>query len=355
MKGPVVRRTVKGKTLLTAGVAVLAATMTVAGCTSSGGEADSAGGTGTGKSSADAGAFPVTIKHHFGSTTITSQPKRVAAVGVNASDNLLALGVVPVTVPKIAWGGDKKGSTPWFESKLKQLGATMPKQFDNTDSIPFADIAASQPDLILATNSGLTKAQYEKLSKIAPVVAYPGKPWVTPWQKTLTMDGKAVGKLDLAKKLEKKAEATLAAAQKDYPKLQGKTFVFGALSATDLSQIPYYTPEDQRTKFLTEIGMKNAPVINKISKPGTFYGQISAERAASLKSDLFITYAEKKSDAKTFENDKLVGQIPAIKSGHMLAATDKTVALAATVPTPLSIPYAVKHFVPLVAKAAAGR
>ena len=39
--------------------------------------------------------------------------------------------------------------------------------------------------------------------------------------------------------------------------------------------------------------MDNAPIIEQLSKPGDFYGTVSAERAAELESDVFITYAEK--------------------------------------------------------------
>ncbi|MEX0428218.1 iron-siderophore ABC transporter substrate-binding protein [Nocardioides sp. DS6] len=306
-------------------------------------------------SSVDPHAFPVTIKHAFGETTITSEPKRIVSVGVNDQDMLLALGVVPVGIEKETWGGDAKGSTPWFEAKLKELGGTMPAVIDETDDIPADEVAKLDPDLILATYSGITKAQYTKLSKIAPVVAYPDKPWATSWQQSLEMDGKAVGRSTLAAQVEKETEAAFAQARKDYPQIQGKTFIWAALATSDLSQISYYTPTDARPAFLTAIGMKNAPVIEKISPKNAFYGTISAERASELKSDFLFTYAVKDSDAKTFADDKLIGQIPAIKSGHMLASTDNVSSLAAGVPTPLSVPYALEHFVPKVAEAVAGK
>src|SRR5690349_7277696 len=42
-------------------------------------------------------AFPVTIEHKHGSTTIPSAPTRVVTVGWNDQDFVLALGVVPVS------------------------------------------------------------------------------------------------------------------------------------------------------------------------------------------------------------------------------------------------------------------
>lgn len=308
----------------------------------------------TASGSVDAGAFPVTIDHAYGSTTIESEPKRVVSIGSSDQDMLLALGVVPVGIQKVSWGGNAQGTTPWFDAELKKLGGTMPTLIDETDDIPVDEVAKLDPDLILATLSGITKEQYTKLSKIAPVVAYPGKPWMTTWQQSLEMTGKAVGRSEAAASVEKQTADEFAKARADFPQIQGKTFIWGALETSDLSQIYYYTPQDLRPVFLTSIGMKSAPVIEKISPKDAFYGQISAERAPELDSDFFFTYAVKESDAKTFADDKLIGQIPAVKSGHMWASTDNIASNAAGVPTPLSVPYAIEHFVPKVAAAVAG-
>ncbi len=51
--------------------------------------------------------------------------------------------------------------------------------------------------------------------------------------------------------------------------------------------------------------------------------------------------------------DPLVGQVPAIKAGALVATKDQKVGLTMSSPTPLSIPYMTELFVPLVAAAAA--
>ncbi|MEP9382206.1 iron-siderophore ABC transporter substrate-binding protein [Nocardioides sp. KR10-350] len=339
--------------VLLAAAALLLGAGALAGCST--GSTDGATGTPSAASSVDADAFPVTIKHAYGETTIESEPKRIVSIGSSDQDMLLALGVVPVGIQKVTWGGNAHGTTPWFDAKLKELGGTMPTLIDETDDIPVDEVAKLDPDLILATLSGITKAQYTKLSKIAPVVAYPGKPWMTTWQQSLEMTGKAVGRTELAGQLEKETEAEFTKAREEYPQIQGKTFIWAALATTDLSQISYYTPSDLRPTFLRAIGMEDAPIIEKISPKNSFYGTVSAERAADLKSDFLFTYAVKDSDAKTYADDKLIGQIPAVKSGHMWASTDNVASNAAGVPTPLSVPYAMKHFVPNVAKAVEGQ
>src|SRR5262249_41085300 len=149
--------------------------------------------------------------------------------------NLLALGVVPVGVVKVTWGGNKGGSTPWFDARLATLGGATPAHVDDSDSVPFDDIAALTPDLILVTNYGLSKADYTKLASIAKVVAYPGDAWITTWQKSLQMDGLAVGRPALAKQVERRTQAVLDRVRTDHPGLAGKTFIWAAMSATDLS------------------------------------------------------------------------------------------------------------------------
>ncbi|WIM73441.1 ABC transporter substrate-binding protein [Corynebacterium suedekumii] len=85
--------------------------------------------------------------------------------------------MVPVGMSKATWGDDDgDGVLPWVEDTLAELGADTPVLFDETDAIPFEQIADTRPDVILAAYSGITQDDYDKLSKIAPVVAYPGIP-----------------------------------------------------------------------------------------------------------------------------------------------------------------------------------
>jgi iron complex transport system substrate-binding protein len=168
------------------------------------------------------------------------------------------------------------------------------------------------------------------------------------------MAGKALGRSELATEVRSDTERAIEEAAAEHPEVVGKTFIFASLSTADLSKVDYYTPEDNRPRLLSELGMVNAPVIERISKPGQFYGTLSAERAPDLASDVFITYAEADDDLETFRGDPLLGRIPALRSGHALASTDQTDALGLSAPSPLAIPYALEHFVPLVARAVVG-
>ena len=306
------------------------------------------------QSAVDADAFPVTIEHAYGDTTIEEEPTRVATLGWVDQDHLLALGVVPVGALEIAWGGNDQMSTPWFDEKLEELGGEQPTRYSDVDGAPVEEIAKLTPDLILATNSGITQEEYDKLSKIAPVVPFPGDPWLTSWTDSLEMVGKAVGRTGLAEEVRAETEATLEQAAEDNPELAGKSLIFAYLTTADTSKIDFYLPGDARVDLLLDLGMVNAPIVEELSKPGQFYGTVSAERAPEMESDVFITYAEKESDLETFTEDPLLGQIPAIKSGNVLAAVDQTDALGMSSPSPLSLPYAMEKFIPQVAAAAEG-
>ena len=338
-------------------ITVVAATVLVAaltGCSTGSTSGTQAAAEPTSTTSVDPGAFPVTIEHALGETTIESEPTRVATLGWTDQDHALALGVVPVGATKITWGGNAGGSTDWFDAAVEEAGAEAPVRYDDADGAPIDEVAELAPDLILATNSGITEAEYAKLSKIAPVVAYPEAPWTTPWQTSLEMVGEALGRTTLAEEVAADTEATIDAAAEAHPELQGAELIYGYLAATDLSTVGMYAPEDPRVSILRDFGMVDAPAVADAIKPGEFYGTVSAEQAADLDSDVFLTWVDSPDTVETVENDELLGQIPAIADGHWYAETDKQDAMASTNPTPLSIPVIVSDFLPRVVEAIEG-
>jgi iron complex transport system substrate-binding protein len=338
-------------------ITVAAATLLLAaltGCsTGSTGGAEAAAEP-TAATTADHDAFPVTIEHALGETTIESEPTRVATLGWTDQDHALALGVVPVGATKITWGGNDAGSTDWFDAAVEEAGAEAPVRYDDADGAPIDEIAELAPDLILATNSGITEAEYAKLSKIAPVVAYPEAPWTTDWRTSLEMVGRALGRTTLAEEVAADTDATIEQARADNPELQGAELIYGYLAATDLSTIGMYAPEDPRVSILRDFGMVDAPAVADAIKPGEFYGTVSAEKASELSSDVFLTWVDSPESVATIEDDKLVGKIPAVADGHWYAETDKAKAMASTNPTPLSIPVIITDFLPQVVKAIEG-
>lgn len=302
--------------------------------------------------------FPVTIKHVFGETTIKEQPKRVVTVSWVNDDVAIALGVVPVGVPKNAWGGNDQGSTPWKDAALAKLQAGFgsdkaPAQFSETDGINFTEIAKLSPDVILGAYSGLTEEDYKKLSGIAPVVAHPEVAYGTSWQDSTAIIGKALGKSAEAAALVAQTEATIKDKVSKYPQLAGKTYIYGNLDPAKGNGINVYTANDNRPRFLTQIGMKLAPVVEKNSAASEkFFIPWSAEKANELQSDIFVSWVPDSSTVAAIKSDPLLGQIPAVKTGALVADSNNTLTLAISASSPLSLPWSLDTFLPQLAAAA---
>jgi iron complex transport system substrate-binding protein len=275
---------------------------------------------------------------------------------VNA-DVALALGVVPVGMPKLVWGNNADGSTPWADARLAELDAgwgskAAPTQYSEVDGINYTEIAKTAPDVILAAYSGLTEAEYTKLSKIAPVVAYPDLPYGTPWQESTTLIGTALGKKQQAEKLVADTEKLVEDKVAEYPQLRDKTFIYGNLDPAAADGVNVYTGIDNRPRFLTEIGMQQASVVDQHAKTDQFFIPWSAERADELASDVFVTWVPSDKTVRQIEKDPLLSRLPAIRRGSWVADSDNTLTLAISASSPLSLPWALDRFLPRLAEAA---
>src|SRR5215218_2340246 len=110
-------------------------------------------------------AFPVTIEHKYGSSTIDAQPTRVVTGGFSDQDALLALGVIPVGIRD--WYGDQPNAVwPWATAAL---GAAEPEVLSSSE-LNYEQIRALDPDLIVGLTSGMTEEEYGTLSQIAPTI-----------------------------------------------------------------------------------------------------------------------------------------------------------------------------------------
>ena len=114
-----------------------------------------------------------------------------------------------------------------------------------------------------------------------------------------------------------------------------------------------YTAIDNRPRFLSDIGMKLAPVVTENTKTNKdFFIPWSAEKANELDSDIFVTWVPDATTAEAIKTDPLLGQIPAIKGGALVADSDNTLTLSISASSPLSLPWALDTFLPQLGKAA---
>lgn len=322
----------------------------LAGCSRTAGPAEEGAA-----SSASTDAFPITIEHAYGETVITEKPKRVASVAWANHEVPLALGVVPVGMAKANYGDeDGDGLLPWVKDKLDELGAKTPVLFDETDSIDFEAVADTRPDVILAAYSGLSKADYETLSKIAPTVAFPDTAWGATLEQMIRLDSEAIGMRTEGDALITKLHTEVADAAKQHPDLAGKTVAFTSFDPSDLSSITYYTTHDPRVGFFDQLGMTSATTVQDASaKTDQFFSTISAEQADSFDDvDVLVGYGDAKT-TKAVAADPLLGRIPAVQRGSVATLENGTSLAAAANPTPLSIGWGIDRYLDLLDAAAA--
>ena len=295
-------------------------------------------------------AFPVTIEHAYGETTITEKPERVATIAWANQEVPLALGIVPVGFEAVTWGDDDdNGILPWVEEKIDELGGDEPVLFDNADGIDYEAIADTQPDVILAAYSGLSEEEYDQLSKIAPVVAFPEIAWGTSVDDMVEMNSAALGLSEEGDALIEELHADSDAALEANSALVDKKVLFAYLDPADLSQIGFYTQIDTRPGYLKSIGLPMPEIVEENADSDQFYLTVSAEEAEKFADvDVFVTYGDDSLIA-TLQADPLLSKIPAIAEGRITILPDATPVAASANPSPLSIPWGLSDYLGLLA------
>ena len=303
--------------------------------------------------SAEPGAFPTTVEHLYGTTEIAEEPLRIATVSWVNADSVLALGIVPVGMPLIEWGGNDNSSTDWIDSALEELGAgwggeNAPTTYSENDGVNVDEIAALTPDLIVAAYSGLTQDDYDQLTRIAPTIGPVSPNYTSSWQDTLSVIGTATGRSAEAEQIIEDVTAQLAAVGEDNPEVKESTFIAGTLGLSDDS-INIYTAGDTRPRFFTALGMTQAEVVTENTEDeSTFAFSWSAERSDELVSDIFYTWGAAGDTVESFQENPLFAQIPAVASGALVITDDVHRTLSISAASALSLPWAIENVVPSV-------
>ena len=300
-----------------------------------------------------ADAFPVTIETGLGPVTLEQKPERVVTWGWSAQDVVLDLGVVPVGMPFFRYGGGDDGLLPWTEEKVQEMGAQMPVILPESADVPVEAIAALDPDVIIAPYSGLTPEDYALLSQIAPVVAYPDKPWFATWQQVVTMTGQALGLSEEAEALVARTQAEMQAEADRYPALQGLVFA-NVLNRND-GTVAVRTGDDPRVRLFTDIGMVAAPdVASGVPFPGAFSYALSFENFDQLEADILISFFDTAAAAEEFFALPYIASTPRVQKGAYarLEGEEITMAVSGAV-TPLSLRWGFAQVIDKVGEAAA--
>lgn len=323
---------------LIAVVAALAASVALGAC---GSDDDSSTTASTGTQAAgSADAFPVSIEHKFGTTDIEEQPERVVVVGYTEQDMVYALGVEPVAVRDFFGGYDWR-ERPWAADVAGEVPEVL-----GAEEIEFEKVAAQRPDVILALNSGITKEDYERLSKIAPTIAQSGDfvDYGMPWQDQTRMIGQALGKEAEAEQVVSDLEAKFEQAKEEHPEFVGATAIL-AYGGPD--GYGAYATQDTRSRFFTNLGFEMPAKVDELAGD-SFYTEFSQEQFRLMDQDVVVMFGSE-SDVK---DNPVFGRLDAVKEDRVIyldLTDDFSGALGFA--SPLSFDYLIDEASPALAAA----
>ncbi len=294
-------------------------------------------------------AFPVTIEHKYGSTTIAEDPERVLSLGYNDQDPILALRVKPIAVRY--WFGDPENQVwPWAQD---ELGDADPVVLNMPfGELNFEAIAALQPDLIIAVSAGINDEEYATLSEIAPTVAQSADyvDFGVPWQEQTIVIGRALGQEALARELVAEMEARFVQAREEHPEFAGATAAI-ASPATG-GQFYFSGPQHERQRFLTSLGFELPGELTEIAGD-SFYGTISGERLDLLDTDVLIWTVYNADQRAEVEANPLYQQLAVAQEGRDIfldtSGEGELAGPALVFSSVLSLPLVFDELVPMLA------
>ncbi|HWM00944.1 MAG TPA: iron-siderophore ABC transporter substrate-binding protein, partial [Actinophytocola sp.] len=276
-----------------------------------------------------------------------AKPKRIVTLGLSDQDAVLALGTVPVGA--IDWFKERPyGLWPW----TKELwGATPPEIVGERDDYNLEKILNLKPDLILALYSGMTQAQYDELSKIAPTVGQPKDfpDYGAPWQDMTRLAGEALGKADEVDALITEIDDRFAKVREEHPDWKGRTVA--VVDPFQPGQYAVFQKTDPKAVFMIEMGFVVPDEINEAAGDNNA-AEVSTERADMIDTDLllFLT-ADPSAEARVKADAVYQGLAVARENRAMFVPyAEPPIGAALSFNTVLSIPYAIDEFVPLLDK-----
>ena len=306
----------------------------------------------TGAAAGSSADFPVTFEHIYGETVIEDAPERVATWGWGATDAVLALGIVPVAIASMDYGGGDDRITPWVEEAIADLGGEEPVNLDNaTYELSVEELLAADPDVLIAPYSGLTQEEYDAVTGAGiPVVAPEEALWATPWRDVITETGKALGLDAEAEQVLADLDQQIADAAAEHPEFEGTTIAY---AADDVDTFYLYLPADARVEILEDLGFVTAPAVTDLDTgESTFYTTVSSENLDQIDAEVIFTQVDTEEQLQTFLTSDRTKLIPAVAAGAVGAIVGEE-NVAAISPTALTLPWILPDIVDQLATATA--
>ena len=308
------------------------------------------GGTAAGPTTSGAqGAFPVRVEHKYGTTEITRKPERVVTLGLSDQDAMLALGIRPVGA--IDWFGERPyGQWPWTKDLW---GDKPPEIVGQRDDYNFEKIINLKPDLIIGLYSGMTREQYDTLSKIATTVAQPKgfADYAAPWPDMTRMTGRALGLEAKATELIAAVDQRFAVVRKEHPAWAGRSVA--VVDAYQPGQYAVFSGTDPKARFLTGLGYQ-IPSAVAAAAGDKNAAEISSERLDLVDVDRLVFLTSDPAAESRVKADRVYQGLKVAREGRALFVpyAQPPVGAAISFNTVLSIPYAIDQIVPLLTASA---
>ena len=287
-------------------------------------------------------SYPLTLTSPWGETVVEQRPERIAVVtGANDVDNTLALGVTPV------WADDWQASYEWTTAAGSEDIET---RGEVSDTIPAEDVATSEPDLIIAiqTDADILGASYEKLAAVAPVLTTEAPSWDIGWQDTVRLIGSTLDLSDRADDVITDVDAQIADAAAANPEFQGTSLSF-VLWLQGNETLTFRSFEGSPTADLfTSLGFAASPNAAQFSRDNLL---LSPENYGLIDADVVLVASPQE------QFDKLL-QVPTFASVPAIAEqryalidldVEKEVGWAMGWPSALSTPWLVDKVAPPLA------
>lgn len=256
------------------------------------------------------GAFPRTVRHELGETTVPTRPSRVVAATDGAElASLLALGIRPV-----GFGQRTDPLDPWTSEALAGLGGDVATYDLSGGETSFEQLAAWRPDLLLVQEGFATDETLGRFSGIAPTVATS----FIDWRTSLRQVADAVGRPQDGERLVTDTDAATAAARARLAAPSGRRLAMVASFPTGEDYV--LNAASPVGKLAAELGLAPFPAAGT---EGEAVNQVSAELLGEQLADAdtvaVLVFEEGDDPLARLLARPLVARVPAVAAGRVTA------------------------------------
>lgn len=292
-----------------------------------------------------------TIHHAFGTTKVKNKPDRVVTIGRDSAEVAIALGVMPVAMQKQQFGANAQGYMPWIAEHVLRSGQELPPLFDSSGADLARAVGDFHPDLILATNSGITQQQYTQLADVAPTVAFPEKAWSINWEMQIDTVAGALGLRHGGGPLIEEINRQFADAQKaDWEALTLSYVSAGQRGSQGDPEVEVFLPDSTSAEYFHKLGFQIDPAVGSLARgasPGanTHTIQVSASSLPALKGSQVVAVRQ---PSGVPSMTRQLEVLPVVDRGAIVRLNRDALIAGTSSINPLSVPWSLGKVSPVI-------